>query len=154
MNPLSETPRDSPLEARFRLILCALAVATFVVIPAELILLGHTQSVAQWIPFVACFFGLVASGWVVVDPVPARLRGARLLSRLIVLSGMVGAFMHLRANLLLQLEIRPNETWSEAMWPALQGSAAFLAPGILILGALLVLGATYDHPVLTTQKAR
>lgn len=154
MIPFSETPGDSPLEARFRLILCVLAVATFVVTPAELILLGHTQSVAQSVPFIACFFGLVASGWVLVDPDAIRLRRARLLSWLIMATAVFGGFMHLRANLLLQLEIRPNGTWSEAVWPALQGSAAFLAPGILVLGALLVLGATYRHPALANSRTQ
>lgn len=148
MISLKETPGETPVEARFRLILCALAIATFLVTPAELILLDHTHSVVQWVPFVSSFLGLVACGWTLVEPSPFRIRGARILSGVIVLSGVVGAFMHLRANLLLELEIRPNWTWTEALWPALHGSAAFLAPGILILGALLVWGATYRHPVL------
>lgn len=152
MIPFTETPGDSPLEARFRLMLCALAVATFVVTPAELILLDHTQSVVQWVPFLACFLGLVACGWVLVDPDSSRIKGARLLSVAIVLSGIGGATMHLRANLLLELEIRPNGSWTEALWPAMQGSAAFLAPGILILGAFLVLGATYRHPAAASES--
>ena len=141
-----ETPGDSALEARFRLMLCVMAITTFVITPAELILLGHTHSAIQWVPFVASFFGLVACGWVLTDPGSTRIKGARLLSAAIILSGFIGAFMHLRANLLLEMEIRPNSPLTEAIGPALQGSAAFLAPGILILGALMVLGATYRHP--------
>jgi hypothetical protein len=146
MSLFMETPGDSALEARFRLMLCVLAITTFVITPAELILLGHTHSAIQWVPFVASFFGLVACGWVLADPGPTRIRAARLLSGPIILSGFLGAFMHLRANLLLEMEIRPNSPLVEAIGPALQGSAAFLAPGILILGALLVMGATYRHP--------
>ena len=146
MNLFMETPGDSALEARFRLMLCVLAITTFVITPAELILLGHNHSAIQWVPFVASFFGLVASGWVLADPGPSRIKGARILSAAIILSGILGAFMHLRANLLLEMEIRPNFTLIDIIGPALQGSAAFLAPGILILGALLILGATYRHP--------
>ncbi len=152
MIPFEETPGDSPLEARFRLFLCILAIATFIATPAELILLGHTHSVAQWVPFVSSFLGLVACGWVLVDPSPSRIRAARIVSVAIIISGLFGALMHFRANMLLELEIHPNWTFTDAIWDAIQGSAAFLAPGILILGALLVLGAAYRHPMATEKQ--
>lgn len=151
MIPFTETPGDSATEARFRLMLCALAITTFLITPIELILLDHTGDVVQWVPFLASFFGLVACGWILVSPTPMRIRGSRLLSIVVVLSGVFGAIMHFRANILLELEIRPNWTFTDAIWPALHGSAALLAPGILILGALLALGATYRHPAAQTH---
>jgi hypothetical protein len=68
------------------------------------------------------------------------------LSAAIALSGVVGSIKHVLHNLELELEIRPGSTWVESLPDALQGAAPSLATGILILGALLILGATYDHP--------
>lgn len=138
--------REGETEARLRGILCSLAVLTFLFTPAELILLEHTGDWVQLIPFVASFLGLVAAGWVLVDPSHARIRGARWLSAAIALSGVVGSIKHVLHNLELELEIRPGWTWVESLPDALQGAAPSLATGILILGALLILGATYDHP--------
>lgn len=134
-------------EARLRGILCSLAILTFLFTPVELLLLEHTGTWLQLVPFVASFFGLVAAGWVLVEPTPARLSGARWLSLAIIGAAVVGSFQHFQENLELELEIRPSAVWTEVIWEALHGSAPTLATGILVLGALLVLGATYRHPV-------
>lgn len=135
------------VEARLRIIFCSLAVLTFVATPMELLLLEHTEDWVQLVPFVASFFGMVACGWVLVDPTPARLTGARWICGSIVLIAIVGSVQHFLHNLELELEIRPSASVWDGVWPALYGAAPFLATGILILGALMVLGATYRHPV-------
>lgn len=138
-------------EARLRIILCSLAVLTFLFIPVELFLLGHTETWLQWIPFIACFFGLVAAGWVLVSPTTLRISGARILSVGISLSALIGSIQHFRENLALELEIRPGTVWTNVIWDALHGSAPTLATGILVLGSLLILGATYRHPVHSAE---
>ncbi len=145
------SPSSAETEARLRIILCSLAVLTFLFIPVELFLLGHTETWLQWIPFVACFFGLVAAGWVLVSPTTMRISGARILSAGISLSAVVGSIQHFRENLALELEIRPGTVWTDVFWDALHGSAPTLATGILVLGALLVVGATYRHPALSGE---
>jgi len=142
-------PEIEDAEDGLRAILCSLAVLTFLFTPVELLLLEHTKTWLQLVPFVASFFGLVAAGWVLVQPTRARITGARLLSGAIVLSAMVGSIQHVRENLEMELEIRPGADWTSVFWEALHGSAPTLATGILILGALLVLGATYRHPAAT-----
>lgn len=133
-------------EARLRGILCSLAILTFLFTPAELILLEHTGDWVQLIPFAASFLGLVAAGWILVEPTRGRIQGAKWISVAIALSGVVGAVKHVLHNLELELEIRPGSTWLDALPEALHGAAPTLATGILILGALLILGATYRHP--------
>ena len=134
------------VEARLRGILCSLAIFAFLFTPVELLLLEHTGDWVQLIPFAACFFGLVAAGWVLVEPSAMRIRNARLLSGAVVLTALIGSIRHLLHNLELELELHADTSWMEALWPSLHGAAPFLAPGILILGALMVLGATYRHP--------
>lgn len=138
-------------EARLRLILCSLAVLTFLFTPLELILLEHTEEWIQFVPFVASFFGLVAAGWVMVEPTSMRIRGARWLSVAIVSSGILGTVQHVLHNLELELEIRPGSSWTEVFVDALHGAAPSLATGILILGALAILGASYDHPAVRSS---
>jgi len=140
-------------EARLRGILCSLAVLTFLFTPIELLLLGHTETWLQLVPFAASFFGLVAAGWVLVEPSAARLSGARWLSLVIIGTAVIGTWQHFQENLELELEIRPGTTWTDVVWEALHGSAPTLATGILVLGALLVLGATYEHPALRQRSA-
>jgi hypothetical protein len=143
------SPSSAETEARLRIILCSLAVLTFLFIPVELFLLGHTETWLQCIPFIACFFGLVAAGWVLVSPTIMRISGARILSAGISLSAVVGSIQHFRENLALEIEIRPGAVWTDVIWDALHGSAPTLATGILVLGSLLVVGATYRHPALS-----
>ena len=140
------------VEARLRIILCSLAVLVFLITPAELVLLEHTEDWQQLIPFVSAFFGLVASGWVLVGPSRRRILGARTLSAGIIFTAAIGLVLHLQANFELELEIQPGTTLGDVWLDALFGPAPLLAPGILLLGALLVLGATYTHPSLSERN--
>lgn len=145
-------PQEGVVEARLRGILCSLAVLVYLITPVELILLDHVHEWQQLIPFVAAFFGLVTAGWVLVDPTRARIIAARGVSVAIAVITIIGVGLHFRANLELELEIRPGTTFGDVWFEAAFGAAPLLASGILLLGAFLILGATYAHPA-TRQGA-
>lgn len=147
------TPPDGVVEARLRMILCSLAVLVYLITPIELILLEHTEDPQQLIPFAAAFFGLVTAGWVLVDPTRARIMAARAVSVVIAVVTLIGVGLHFRANLELELEISPGTTAADVWLDAAFGAAPLLASGILLLGALLVLGATYAHPAIRHDSA-
>ena len=146
--PELRSPQFGVVEARLRGILCSLAVLVFLITTLELLLLEHTGEWQQLIPFAASFFGLVAAGWVMVEPSPGRIKAARAIAVGIGLVTLTGVILHFEANLELELEIRPGQAISDVWLDALFGAAPFLASGILLLGALLILGATYAHPAL------
>lgn len=45
-------------------------------------------------------------------------------------------------------EIRPNATMQQSIIATLEGANPVLAPGILTLGAVIGLAATYQHEIL------
>ncbi|MDA0379383.1 MAG: hypothetical protein O2899_07810 [Bacteroidetes bacterium] len=145
-------PESTIVKARLRGILCSLAVLVFLFTPLELLLLEHTGDWIQLIPFAASFFGIVAAGWVLVSPSRLRIIGARLLAAGIIGVTLIGVVKHFQENLELELEVRPGTGWPDVWQDALFGAAPFLASGILLLGALLIIGATYAHPALTSPK--
>ena len=69
---------------------------------------------------------------------------------LITLGSCFGIFEHIENNLAFALEIRPNAVVSDVFFEALRGASLLLAPGILTLGAILALAATYYHPALNS----
>ena len=145
--------RDGVVEARLRGILCGLAVLVFLATPVELILLEHTGDWQQLIPFVASFFGLVAAGWVTVEPSRTCLLGARAIAAAIGLITLIGVVLHFQANIELELEIHAGQAWTILWKQAVAGAAPLLASGILLMGALLILGATYAHPALRSSES-
>lgn len=146
MSPLRHTSESGIVEARLRGILCSLAILVYLITPVELILLDHVHEWQQLIPFVAAFFGLVTAGWVLVDPTRSRILAARAVSVAIAVVTVIGVGLHFQANLELELEIRPGTTFGDVWVEAAFGAAPLLASGILLLGALMILGATYAHP--------
>lgn len=139
------------LNHRFRLFLLGVAAFMFVGSLAELYFAEHTESPVQLLPFVLAALGLIAIVAVYLRPQSITLR---LLQGVMVLTGLgsaFGIFEHIEHNIEFALEIRPNAAVGDVFFEALGGANPLLAPGILGLGALLALAATYYHPLL--QKA-
>ncbi len=70
----------------------------------------------------------------------------RVIMVLVVLSSIVGIYMHFSRNLAFTHEINPSFSLGEAILPALKGSYPLLAPGVLFLAGILALAAAYRHP--------
>ena len=133
---------------RYRLFLFVLAGFIFIGSVVELALEGHTQVPTQWIPFVLSGLGIVAITAVLGWPNRKTIWALRGVMGLTALGSFLGMYEHLSHNIEFALEIRPNAVVSDVFFEALRGANPLLAPGILALGALLALAATYYHPAL------
>jgi len=133
---------------RLRRFLFVLAGFIFIGSVIELVLAEHTQSPVQWLPFVLSGLGLMGVTAVLIWPQRKMIASLRALMVVIALGSFFGIFEHIEHNLEFALEIRPNAVASDVFFEALSGANPLLAPGILALGAILALAATYYHPAL------
>ena len=132
--------------ARYRTLLLALSVLTFLGIMLELWFADHTEGRLQLVPFATCAAAVLALAVVVVRPSTGSLSLARGVMLAAVLVGALGAYQHVAANYGFEREIRPNSGDFAVFRRALHGVAPALAPGSLALAAMLGLGAMYQYP--------
>ena len=140
------------VEQRLRTFLLVLAGWLCVGTIIELLLVGHTETVVQFIPFVLCGAGLVAVVAALLRPRRGTLCALRGIMVLLLAGSLFGIYEHVEGNLAFALEIRPGAAVSAVWTEALTGAAPLLAPGILGLAALLALAATYAHPAVQRQQ--
>jgi hypothetical protein len=132
-----------------RRILLGILVLGVVGISAELLLLSHTEDASQWIPLVLNDLTLVMSGVVFFRPASVNIRLFQLVMLLMIISGGVGMYLHLQANMEFQLEMDATL----AGWALLKKSLVAKAPPALAPGAMMQLGLiglayTFKHPAL------
>lgn len=127
-----------------------MGVAGFILLgtPVELLLVEHTEEFLQWIPFILSGIGLVALGWAWRFPGHTSLRTLRWTMLPIALGSLYGVYEHFIANYAFSAEIHPAYSMMENIWEALKGASPMMAPGILLLAALLAYASTYKHPAL------
>ncbi len=130
---------------RFLLILVAFVCAGTIV---ELLLTEHVEHPLQLIPFGLCVLALLAVGAVWFRPQRGTIMTLRGVMVVVAAGSVLGMYLHLANNLDFELEIRPNANGSEVIMDALMGVNPLLAPGILVLVAVLAIAATYYHPAL------
>ena len=104
---------------------------------AELFLLGHYEKAWQQLPLWLLGAALVAS----FAPVHSgRVGPGRVLSAicaLMILSGVLGLWLHYQNNASFELEMQPSMSGVALFWEALRGAVPALAPGAMIyLGCL------------------
>ena len=64
---------------------------------------------------------------------------------------LIGFYEHMVINYQFWLEIKPDATTWELIKATLEGGNPVLAPGILMLGAVVALMSIYKHPLLETK---
>ncbi len=143
---------DATLVGRYRRFLLAVAAALFAATPAELVLAEHYGDWKQWMPFALCALGLAAVGWVWRRPRRGSVNALRGTMLTVAVGSAVGVFLHLRANYLFERDIRPAASAGQVLWEALFGASPLLAPGILVLAAVLAWAATLAHPALLPRR--
>jgi hypothetical protein len=141
------------VEGRLRRFLLLITAFIFVGTPVELVLEEHTKETLQLIPFVLCGVGLLAVVAALVRPQKATLLALRVAMLLVALGGVLGIALHLWNNFEFEREIRPNLAVGDAFINTLKGANPLLAPGILVVAALIAIAATYYHPALGRQEA-
>jgi hypothetical protein len=134
--------------ARLRRFLLLLAVLLCLGTLGELVLTEHMEEPLQLVPFILCGAGLVALGLVLKWPQRKTIWGLRLVMVLMVLGGLFGIYEHLAGNWDFAREINQQASGSELLLSTLTGASPALAPGVLIVTAIVAQAATYFHPAL------
>ena len=132
-----------------RRILLAILVIGVLGIMAELMLLNHIEDLSQLIPLGLGGLTLLMSGAVAIKPTNAGIRLFQLVMVLLIVSGVVGIYLHYGATTEFQLEMDPTLTGFALFKKAIVAKAPpALAPGAMIQLGLIGLAYTFRHPVL------
>ena len=130
-----------------RLILIAIVFMS-VGLSIELYLLEHYEGILQFIPIICVSLGLILS----LILFKFRNTTIQILFHtsliLMVTSGLAGIFLHLKANYEFEKEIRPSINGMDLFMESLSGALPSLAPGSLILLALI----GYSYTLLIKQQ--
>ena len=135
-----------------RRMLLAILLLGVVGITAELLLLAHTEDIDQWIPIALAGMTIVLSTVVALRPTPGLLRIFQVVMVLMILSGALGMYLHLSANMEFQLEMDATLKGFALLKKSIVAkSPPALAPGAMAQLGLIGLAYTYKHPVLGRQ---
>jgi len=137
-----------PLSERLRQFMAGLFLFGSAGMLAELALLDHTESLVQWLPFLAVGAGALAMAWALWRPGVTALRSIQATGVAIAVVGRLGVWYHYRGNTAFELEIVPTAGGWALAWESLTGATPALAPGLMIQLGLLGLAFTYRHPAL------
>jgi hypothetical protein len=120
----------------------------------ELLLLGHTESIWQWIPLLLIAISLAALAFHAAIRRAASVRAFQAIMLFFILSGFVGLWQHYHAKTEFKLEMNPELRGLDLFWESITGAAVppVLAPGMMIQFGLLGLAYTYRHPALNSNK--
>lgn len=130
--------------ARLRRLLIGLLCLGLCGTTLELWLIGHHEDFWQWIPLAVMAVSTLSAGWVVVTWSRASTLVFRVMMTLLMISGVVGAVLHYRANMEFQLEMDPSLGGLALMAEILHAKAPpALAPGNMVLLALVGLVAVW-----------
>jgi phosphotransferase system glucose/maltose/N-acetylglucosamine-specific IIC component len=145
---------NQPGDSAIRRILLALVLLGAAGLLAELALLEHFDSAAQWIPLALLVVVLGAAVAVGVRRDPRTVRFFQAVMALCVVTGAVGIYLHYRGNVEFELERDGSLRGLRLFWEAIRGATPALAPGALSQLGLLGLAYTYRHPALRTFTTR
>ena len=134
---------------RIRAFLLVTLAVGMIGMSAELMLIGHRETVQQQIPLVLLAFGVVAAVWHAVAPRAMTVRTLQLVMLLFLVSGILGVTLHYRGNVEFELEMYPAMGGMELVQKTLTGATPVLAPGSMTLLGLIGLTHTYKHPCLS-----
>jgi hypothetical protein len=140
--------------ARLRRFLFALTVLLYAGTLVELLFTAHTKEPIQFLPFLLCGWGIVITLAALLRPQRNVLVALRVSMILIALGSVIGLYEHITNNIEFYVEIHPAATFVEEVTAALGGANPLVAPGILAVGAVLALAATYAHPALQRAALR
>jgi hypothetical protein len=142
---------STAVEERLRRFLLIIVAFVYLGTLIELVLEEHFKELNQLIPFVLCGLGILAVLAVLFRPQRNTILVMRGIMVVAALGSLLGIYLHLTGNFAFELEMRPNAVPGDVVTQALTGASPLLAPGILALGAVLAIAATYYHPALGTK---
>jgi len=134
--------------ARLRQLLLIISAGVFIMTVTELFFLSHWSETIQFLPFVLSGLGLITLSLASFRPNRGTITALRWSMIIIAACSLIGVYEHMANNLGFRMEIQPNATIGELILATLEGANPVLAPGILVLGAVIGLAAMYQHPAL------
>ncbi len=137
-----------PVEARIRLYVTLVAICMWTGVIVELILAEHTEDWRQLIPFVVCGIGLAATIWFKVSPTQRTAASVRWVAYAAFVTAAAGVYLHLRANIEIELEVGGSAPFGQILWDSIFGASPMFAPGMIAVTAVLTLIVLYRHPNL------
>lgn len=137
--------------AKLRQFLLIISAGVFVMTVTELFFLSHWKQTIQFLPFALCALGLITLAFAYFRPTLGTLRFMRWSMLAIAACSLIGFYEHMANNYSFWLEIKPSATTWDLIKATLEGANPVLAPGILMLGAVIALMAIYKHPLLATK---
>lgn len=111
----------------------------------ELVFLEHYEDVKQFIPFVVAGLGFAVGAWYAASPSPSALKGFRAVLGLMAFSAVVGVFLHYSGNVEFEKERDAALSGLPLVWESLRGATPALAPGTMLLLALIGYAATISR---------
>ncbi len=93
----------------------------------ELVLIGHYESFWQYLPLISLSLGLGS-----LFLIKRSLVLVKFFYLIIIISGVLGVFLHLKSNWEFELEMYPDISVKQLLMESLTGSIPALAPGTLI----------------------
>jgi hypothetical protein len=139
---------ETELLATIRRVLLALVLLGIIGLTLELLLLEHTESVTQLMPFAVLGAGFAVSVKLAVRATRRSLRLFQAVMLLFVAAGLLGVYLHLRGNVLFEQETDPSARGLDLIRRSLQGGIPLLAPAAMAQLGLLGLAFAYRHPAL------
>jgi len=119
---------------------------------AELLLIGHDESLAQFVPLVLLGTGTVIGVAALAAPSITGLRALKWLMVVFVASGALGVGLHDRGNQEFELERQPTAGGLPLFSKTVTGATPVLAPGSMTLLGVVGLALTYRHPLLRSSS--
>jgi hypothetical protein len=137
--------------ARLRQFLLIITAGIFIMTVIELIFVSHWHENIQFLPFALCGLGLITVAIAYFRPSRSSVKIMYWSMIVIGVCSFIGFYEHMANNLSFWLEIQPNATTWELIVATFNGGIPVLAPGILLLGAVIGLAAAYQHPLLKAK---
>jgi len=104
---------------------------------AELLLLEHFEDLQQWIPLILGAVGALVCVWYWLRPHAVSVASFKLVLAAFAISGALGLWFHYRGNVEFEKEMYPELAGRALIWQSLMGATPTLAPGAMILLAVV-----------------
>jgi hypothetical protein len=119
----------------------------------ELLLLGHYEDVAQFVPLVLILLALAFVVWHLRRPSPRTLLMLQIIMTLFLFAGVAGMAFHFQGAAGFQRDIDPSQPQWELFKKVMQAQTPpVLAPGMMIQLGLIGLICTYRHPAVQSTE--
>lgn len=114
----------------------------------ELFLLEHYEGALQLIPLICIGVSLLLVVLIYFNHSSQLIKLFKIFLWITALSGFYGSFLHLKANIEFEMEMKPTATVWDVFIDSFSGALPTLAPGSMIVLALL----GYSYLLLINQK--